>query len=72
MAEDQHETGRDPGNGDDGKPPALCPICGRELGPEADEPFCSQRCRNIDLGNWLDENYTISRPIEQADLEEDD
>jgi endogenous inhibitor of DNA gyrase (YacG/DUF329 family) len=22
-------------------------------------PFCSDRCRLLDLGNWLDENYRI-------------
>ena len=55
---------------------ATCPICGRSLtdanANPAAAPFCSQRCRQIDLGNWLGEHYTISRPIEQADLEEDD
>ena len=56
--------------------PAHCPICGRSLASTgadpAAAPFCSQRCRQIDLGNWLGEQYTISRPIEQADLEKDD
>ena len=33
-------------------------------------PFCSKRCRQIDLGKWLGGNYVISRPIEQNDLEE--
>jgi len=26
-------------------------------------PFCSQRCRRIDLGRWLDERYSL--PIER-------
>ena len=25
-------------------------------------PFCSQRCKDIDLGRWLNEEYAISRP----------
>jgi endogenous inhibitor of DNA gyrase (YacG/DUF329 family) len=28
-------------------------------------PFCSERCRTIDLGAWLDERYVI--PGQQAD-----
>jgi endogenous inhibitor of DNA gyrase (YacG/DUF329 family) len=27
-----------------------------------DFPFCSARCRKIDLGRWLDEKYRISSP----------
>ncbi|MFO7563098.1 MAG: DNA gyrase inhibitor YacG [Enhygromyxa sp.] len=26
-------------------------------------PFCSPRCKLIDLGRWLDEEYRISRPL---------
>jgi uncharacterized protein len=26
-------------------------------------PFCSERCRLIDLGNWAAEKYVISTPI---------
>jgi endogenous inhibitor of DNA gyrase (YacG/DUF329 family) len=33
-------------------------------------PFCSERCRSIDLGNWLDASYRISAPIEEEDLDE--
>jgi endogenous inhibitor of DNA gyrase (YacG/DUF329 family) len=41
-----------------------CPICGRVLeGPDRAEwpewPFCSRRCKTIDLGRWLGENYRI-------------
>ena len=35
-----------------------CPICGKP--PSArHQPFCSQRCANIDLGRWLKENYRV-------------
>ncbi|MFW6058627.1 MAG: DNA gyrase inhibitor YacG [Phycisphaeraceae bacterium] len=48
-----------------------CPICGNPVAPSAKTfPFCSPRCRKIDLGKWLKEEYTISRPIERSDLEE--
>jgi hypothetical protein len=50
-----------------------CPICKSELlsTPEASQwrPFCSQRCKTIDLGAWLDGTYRISRPIEEEDLD---
>ncbi|MBN2580499.1 MAG: DNA gyrase inhibitor YacG [Pirellulales bacterium] len=38
-----------------------CPICDRSFPPEESQalPFCSQRCRQIDLGRWLDERYGI-------------
>jgi endogenous inhibitor of DNA gyrase (YacG/DUF329 family) len=37
-----------------------CPICKKEviLG-EPDFPFCSERCRLIDLGRWAAEEYRI-------------
>ncbi len=50
---------------------ARCPICDSpvETGVKT-FPFCSDRCKKIDLGKWLDGKYLISRPIEQSDLEE--
>jgi len=41
-----------------------CPICKtKDVEPgEADFPFCSERCRTIDLGNWASEKYVISSP----------
>lgn len=40
-----------------------CPTCGVPVGNprEGNEafPFCSKRCRTIDLGNWVDERYRI-------------
>jgi endogenous inhibitor of DNA gyrase (YacG/DUF329 family) len=44
-----------------------CPICKREI-PAADRvgpfrPFCSSRCKTIDLGGWLDANYRISSAV---------
>lgn len=46
-----------------------CPICKKEvkLG-EAEFPFCSERCRVIDLGNWASEKYVISEPIQPGML----
>ena len=41
-----------------------CPICNRSADSQRDAayPFCSERCRLIDLGNWAAEKYVISRP----------
>lgn len=42
-----------------------CPICKKEVAPgSADLPFCSERCRLIDLGNWASEKYVISTPAQ--------
>jgi len=42
----------------------LCPICKKATDSEtdADFPFCSDRCRMLDLGNWSSEKYVISSP----------
>ena len=29
----------------------------------ADFPFCSERCRDRDLGNWASEKYVVSEPV---------
>jgi len=53
--------------------PSRCPICKKPVpaGEQAQHfPFCSKRCRQIDLGKWFQGDYQISRPIEQRDLEE--
>jgi endogenous inhibitor of DNA gyrase (YacG/DUF329 family) len=39
-------------------------------GSEAPRPFCSQRCRTIDLGSWLTGAYRLSREIQEDDLDE--
>jgi len=35
-----------------------CPICGKPTAAEF-KPFCSERCSDVDLGNWLGERYVI-------------
>jgi endogenous inhibitor of DNA gyrase (YacG/DUF329 family) len=42
-----------------------CPICQKPTDSEtsADFPFCSERCRLTDLGNWASEKYKISEPV---------
>ena len=41
-----------------------CPTCRKiVLAGERDFPFCSDRCRIIDLGKWVSGGYVISTPI---------
>jgi endogenous inhibitor of DNA gyrase (YacG/DUF329 family) len=49
-----------------------CPTC-RTLVLEHSEdfPFCSDRCRLIDLGKWASGDYRVSTPIQDPDLLEE-
>jgi len=48
-------------------------VCGAGVAPLAQNrafPFCTERCRTIDLGRWLDERYripTAESPADDAD-----
>jgi endogenous inhibitor of DNA gyrase (YacG/DUF329 family) len=33
----------------------------------AEFPFCSERCRERDLGNWASEKYVVCEPEEQSE-----
>jgi uncharacterized protein len=35
-----------------------CPICGKPA-VEASKPFCSERCRDVDLNRWLSGSYVV-------------
>jgi len=52
-----------------------CPTCKRQFEYDLKAgnepfPFCSERCRLVDLGNWLDEDYKVISAIEDRDQEE--
>lgn len=48
-----------------------CPICKKETGSDSQfAPFCSDRCRLLDLAAWSDGKYVISSPLVAS--EEDD
>jgi len=47
----------------------LCPICRRPM-VAAFRPFCSDRCRQVDLGRWLTEAYVVpGPPVEEPEPE---
>ena len=51
-----------------------CPICKHQLpaseGRPPFGPFCSARCRSIDLGSWLDGRYAIAATPEETEDED--
>jgi uncharacterized protein len=50
-----------------------CPTCKNSVKSEDPEfPFCSDRCRLIDLGKWASGKYVISSPVHDADEGLDD
>ena len=53
------------------RPRRPCPECGKPS-TRADYPFCSPRCKDIDLNRWLSGSYAI--PVTEADenLDDDD
>lgn len=51
---------------------AICPICGVEAKPRSENPcfpFCTARCKTIDLGKWMNEDYRV--PVDDSDDEGD-
>ncbi len=50
-----------------------CPICRKAvLRAEPDFPFCSERCRGLDLGKWASGAYVVSTPaLDSEALNED-
>ncbi len=48
-----------------------CPTCRKiVLASDPEFPFCSERCRVIDLGRWASGGYVISSPLNDPDTED--
>ena len=48
-------------------PNLRCPICKKVVKANApDYPFCSERCRTVDLGKWASGQYVISSPLKDT------
>ena len=50
----------------------FCPICKKKILPEQADPspclpFCSERCKLVDLGRWLDGMYLIPGQAQDHD-----
>jgi len=56
--------------------PQTCPICNTELAiapaQSAHFPFCSQRCKQIDMHRWCEGKYAILEPLDLHAIEPDD
>ncbi len=49
-----------------------CPICKKTVkNSDADFPFCSERCRLVDLGKWASGAYVIPAPLTDNDAEKE-
>jgi endogenous inhibitor of DNA gyrase (YacG/DUF329 family) len=49
------------------RPARPCPVCGKPA-TQADHPFCSPRCADIDLNRWLSGSYVIpAGPVVEDD-----
>jgi endogenous inhibitor of DNA gyrase (YacG/DUF329 family) len=50
-------------------PKVRCPTCKRQGDWFAGEhgPFCSRRCKLVDLGKWLNEEHKVSEPLRPED-----
>ena len=52
-----------------------CPSCGKEVDSKENphRPFCSERCKLIDLGRWVNEEYRVpGREVPEHSGDEDD
>lgn len=49
-----------------GTPQAACPICRKPAAPTLPHfPFCSKRCKLLDLGRWLGGQYRLESPLHE-------
>lgn len=49
-----------------------CPICRQPVANTGEDfPFCSDRCRLIDLGKWASGQYVVSSPVQDTSDEAD-
>ena len=51
-----------------------CPACARRTpftSANRWRPFCSERCRSIDLGAWASERFRVPASLQPSDVDED-
>lgn len=49
------------------RPRVKCPECGKPA-ERAHFPFCSPRCKAVDLNRWLSGAYVLPRPLDDDDM----
>ncbi|MDD4929028.1 MAG: DNA gyrase inhibitor YacG [Gallionella sp.] len=52
-------------------PVVPCPRCGKESVWDTKNPyrpFCSERCKMIDLGKWADEAFRVALPDDEQEF----
>lgn len=54
-----------------------CPVCDRDVEPRDENPkfpFCSKRCKQVDLGRWLNEEISVPLTPQSTErnIQEDD
>ena len=49
-----------------------CAVCRNPIERDGNEhfPFCSNKCRLLDLGKWMNEEYSLPAPITERDVGE--
>ncbi len=52
--------------------PKPCPICKKKTPAREFYPFCSEQCRLIDLGHWLDGKYAVPDQATPPPLDDTD
>lgn len=69
MSEDDKSV-KAPNNVTPLRPTRPCPECGKPSARDS-YPFCSPRCRSVDLNRWLSDAYIIpGKPVDDSDQEE--
>lgn len=55
-------------------PQSRCSVCERRFDPQESPalPFCSERCRLVDLSRWLDERYGLPYESEEEKADRPD
>jgi endogenous inhibitor of DNA gyrase (YacG/DUF329 family) len=68
MPEQQKQAGASEASAEANQPSRPCPICGKPT-EHAFRPFCSSRCRDVDLNRWLSGRYIV--PGRDDEVEEE-
>jgi endogenous inhibitor of DNA gyrase (YacG/DUF329 family) len=69
MSDEPKPAGGPPAtSGHQAKPPKPCPVCGKPA-EQTFLPFCSSRCRDVDLNRWFSGRYIIPAKDDEDDAE---